>query len=550
LPAVLKWIGERHPDLPAFSNQGATISFHRLDMLSRAFAAYLQQVAKLSKGDRFAIMLPNLLQYPVALFGAFRAGCVVVNVNPLYTARELAHQLADSGACAILVLDNFAHTLEEALPQTGIRHVITTRLGDMLHFPKAQIVNLVVKHVRHMVPPWHIDKATAWPDALRHGAGLPLNEYPLTAGDTAFLQYTGGTTGVPKGAVLSHGNMVANLQQTAAWVTGVLNEGEEVAIIPLPLYHVFALTCMLTFLRLGARNVLITNPRDIPGLVKELKHTKFSAMIGVNTLFNALLNATGIDEINVSQAKVVVAGGMAVQRAVAERWHRVFGVPLIEGYGLTETSPIVCANPLNITEYTGCIGLPLPSTEVAILDDDGNALPLGALGEICVRGPQVMQAYWNKPEETAHVLGDDGWLRTGDMGFMDERGFVKLVDRKKDVIVVSGFKVFPNEVEDVAAMHPGVFEVAAIGISDERSDQVVEIVVVRRDPALDAEALIAHCRKYLAGYKVPKLVSFRDEPLPKSNIGKVLRRIVKEQEEQAALRATAQGNRQPAASDT
>lgn len=535
LNAILTWTCERFGDLPAFSNQGTTITYRKLDALSRSFAAYLQNVAGLSKGDRVAIMMPNLLQYPIALFGALRAGCVVVNVNPLYTARELQYQLVDSGAISIVVLDNFAHTLEEVLPNTSVRHVVTTGVGDMLHFPKGQIVNLVVKYAKHMVPEWHINDAAAFSDALEMGADMTLNEVALHTGDTAFLQYTGGTTGVPKGAVLTHGNLVANVQQTAAWVTGVLNEGEETAIIPLPLYHVFALTVMLAFFRLGANNVLITNPRDLPGFIKELKHTRFSAMIGVNTLFNALLNAPGIGELHTGSVKVVVAGGMAVQRAVAEKWHKTFGLPLIEGYGLTETSPIACANPLGIAEYTGTIGLPVPSTEVAILDEAGKEVPLHELGEICIRGPQVMAGYWNKPEETANVFTSDGWLRTGDMGFMNDAGYIKLVDRKKDIIVVSGFKVFPNEVEDVVALHPGVLESVAVAAADERSDQVVKIVVLRKDPALTAEALIEHCRKHLAAYKVPKYVVFRKEPLPKSNIGKVLRRVVKEEEDQAAL---------------
>lgn len=532
---AMKWVCDRYHKLPAFSNQGATITYGQLDTLSRNFAAYLQNAAGLRKGDRIAIMMPNLLQYPVALFGAFRAGCVVVNTNPLYTARELQHQLADSGATAIIVLENFAHTLEEVQANTSVRHVIVTRVGDMLHFPKAQIVNLVVKHVRHMVPEWHIRESVSFSDAMKRGEGMALDEVALTRDDTAFLQYTGGTTGVPKGAVLTHGNMVANVLQTNAWVSRDLKEGEEVAIIPLPLYHVFALTAMLTFFRLGADNVLITNPRDLPGFIKELKHTRFSVMIGVNTLFNALLNAPDIGQVNVKNLKLAVAGGMAVQRAVAEKWHQVFGVPVIEGYGLTETSPIVCANPLSLSEYSGTIGLPIPSTEVAILDDDGNELPIGEMGEICVRGPQVMKGYWNKPEETSHVFTSNGWLRTGDIGFMNESGYIKLVDRKKDIIIVSGFKVFPNEVEDTVAMHPGVFEVAAISAADEHSDEVVKIVVVRKDPTLTAEALIEHCRKNLTPYKVPKYVVFRSEPLPKSNIGKILRRIVKEEDSRAAM---------------
>jgi long-chain acyl-CoA synthetase len=540
---VLESTCRRYADLPAFSNLGAAISFRELEELSRAFGAWLQH-AGLGKGERVALMMPNLLQYPVALFGALRAGCTVVNTNPLYTARELQHQLIDSGATAIVVLDHFAHTVQEVLPNTPVRHVIVTQLGDLLHFPRAQLTNFVVKHVKHMVPEWHIEGAVALTDMLKRGADMGLTDVPLNSEDTAFLQYTGGTTGVPKGAILTHGNLVANLQQTKAWVKDVLIEGKETAIIPLPLYHVFALTGMLVFFTLGANNVLITNPRDIEGFVKELRHTPFSAMIGVNTLFNALLNAPGLEEVDTRHVKVVVAGGMAVQRAIAERWHRLFGIPIIEGYGLTETSPIACANPLNIEEYTGAIGLPVPSTEAAILDDAGAEVALGALGEICIRGPQVMKGYWNKPEETANVFTSDGWLRTGDIGFMNERGYIKLVDRKKDVIVVSGFKVFPNEVEDVVAMHPDVLEVAAIAADDARSGQVVKVVVVKKNPSLTETELMEHCKKNLTSYKMPKYIVFRDQPLPKSNIGKILRRIVKSEEDQSG---TAQAAIEPAA---
>lgn len=535
LKTMLESVCTRFSSLTAFSNQGASITYRELDELSRNFSAYLQKDAGLAKGDRVAIMMPNLLQYPVVLFGALRAGCTVVNTNPLYTARELQHQLADSGATCIIVLENFAHTLQEVLANTAVRKVIATGVGDLLHFPKAQITNFVVKHVKHMVPEWHIEAAVAFSDTLDLGADLTLSDVPLSAGDIAFLQYTGGTTGVPKAAILTHGNMIANTQQSAAWVTGVLNEREETAVIPLPLYHVFALTGMLMFLKLGANCVLITNPRDLESFLKELKHTKSTAIIGVNTLFNAMLNSPDIAEVDASSLKVAIAGGMAVQRAVAERWQEVFGVVIIEGYGLTEASPIACANPLNIGEYTGMIGLPIPSTEVAILDDAGNETALGELGEICIRGPQVMKAYWKKPEETAKVFTADGWLRTGDMGVMDGRGYVKLMDRKKDVIVVSGFKVFPNEVEDVVAMHPGVLEVAAIPAADERSGDVVKIVVVRKDPALTAEALIEHCKQNLAAYKVPKHVVFSDHPLPKSNIGKILRRVVKDEQNETDL---------------
>lgn len=534
LPALLARVCERHAHRPAFSNQGASISYGDLDRLSFAFAAYLQKVAGLKVGERVAIMMPNLLQYPVALFGVLRAGGVVVNTNPLYTGPELERQLLDSGASVLVVLDNFAHVAEHVLGRTRVRHVVVTGIGDMLHFPKAQIVNLVVRHVKHMVPPWHIDGADHFMDALDEGADLPLELVPLQARDTAFLQYTGGTTGVPKGAILSHGNMVANLEQTAAWVSNVLVEGEETAVIPLPLYHVFALTVTLAFLRMAACNVLITNPRDTAALVKELRHTPFTAMIGVNTLFNVLLDAPHIEQANHGAVKVVVAGGMAVQRAVAERWHKVFGVPLIEGYGLTETSPIVTANPLTISAYTGSIGLPLPSTDVAVMDDAGNLLGPDQAGELCVRGPQVMQGYWQHPEETAKVMTDDGWLRTGDIGKMDSAGYFRIVDRKKDVIVVSGFKVFPNEVEDAAMLHPGVYEAAAIPSADEHSDEVVKLVVVRRDPALTADALETHLRRHLTAYKVPRTIVFREGGLPKSNIGKVLRRVVKEEEEKAA----------------
>jgi len=531
LPALLARICANHAHRPAFSNQGATISYGELDRLSLAFAAYLQKVAALQKGERVAIMLPNLLQYPVALFGVLRAGGVVVNTNPLYTATELERQLLDSGASVLVVLDNFAHVAEQVLSRTRVRHVVVTAVGDMLHFPKAQIVNMVVKHIKHMVPEWHIDGADRFMDALEEGEQQAFEVVPLQADDTAFLQYTGGTTGVPKGAILSHGNMVANLEQTAAWVKSVLLEGEETAVIPLPLYHVFALTATLAFLRLAAHNVLITNPRDTEALVKELRHTRFSVMIGVNTLFNVLLDAPHIEQANHGSVKVVVAGGMAVQRAVAQRWHKVFGVPLIEGYGLTETSPIVTANPLTIAAYTGTIGLPLPSTDVAIMDDAGNVLGIGAPGELCVRGPQVMKGYWQRPEETAKVMTSDGWLRTGDIGVMDGAGYFRIVDRKKDVIVVSGFKVFPNEVEDAAMLHPGIHEAAAIPAPDEHSDEVVKLVVVRRDPTLTADALLVHLHKHLTGYKLPRYIVFRDGELPKSNIGKVLRRIVKEEEE-------------------
>jgi long-chain acyl-CoA synthetase len=537
---LLVWCCAHYREHNAFTNRGATISWGRLDALSHNFAAYLQH-AGLRKGDRIALMLPNLLQYPVALFGALRAGCVVVNVNPLYTAPELQHQLADSGAVAIVVLDNFAHTFQQVQPATQVRHVITTRVGDMLHFPKAQIVNLVVKHVKHMVPEWHINEAVSLADALHRGESMTFSEVAVRGSDTAFLQYTGGTTGVPKGAVLTHRNIIANVEQLTAWVASVLDEGREVSVIPLPLYHIFALTMTLTLSRLGSHIVLVTNPRDIPAFVKELKHTRFSVLIGVNTLFNALLNTPDMRHVEASDVKLVVAGGMALQRSVAERWQQLFGAAIVEGYGLTEASPTVCANPPDVGKFTGSIGVPLPSTEVTLLDDSGKEVPMGEAGELCVRGPQVMPGYWNMPDETANVFTADGWLRTGDIGVMDEHGYFRLIDRKKDVIIVSGFNVYPNEVEDVVAMHPGVFEVAAVRVADEHSGEAVKIVVLRRDPALTADALLEHCWKNLTGYKVPREVSFRTEPLPKSPVGKILRRVVMEEEEKIAAPASAHG---------
>ena len=462
-------------------------------------------------------MLPNLLQYPVALFGALRAGLVVVNVNPLYTARELRHQLADSGAVAIVVLENFAHTLQEIIADTAVRHVVTTRIGDLFPPLKRCLVNFVVKHVKRMVPPWNLPGATGFDAALKVGAGGTAREVPLGPEDIAFLQYTGGTTGVAKGAILTHGNLLANVEQTSAWIGATLKEGEEVVVTPLPLYHIFALTAnLLTFLKWGAHNVLITNPRDLPAFVAELRKTRFTAITGVNTLFNLLLDAADFDKVsraNAGALKLAVGGGMAVQRAVAERWQRALGVPLIEGYGLTEAAPIVCANPLDAREFSGAIGLPLPSTEVDIRAEEGGALPPGEAGELFVRGPQVMRGYWNMPEETARVLSPDGWLATGDICVMDERGMIRLLDRSKDVIVVSGFKAYPNEIEDVAMLHPGVKEAGAVGMADAKSGEAVWVFVVKKDPALTAEALIAHCRQHLAAYKVPRHVEFR-ESLP------------------------------------
>jgi len=526
LSEVLQRSCQRFGDKPAYSNMGATMSFAELDRASRDFAAWLQQTLGLQAGDRVALMMPNLLQYPVALFGVLRAGGVVVNVNPQYTAPELAHQLKDSGAMAIVVLENFAHTLQEVLqghPELKLT-VITTEVGDRLPILKEVITNVVVKYVKHMVPPWHIDGAVGFNAALRAGHALTLQEVPRDADDIAFLQYTGGTTGVAKGAVLTHGNLVANIVQMSAWIARDLVEGEEIFVCPLPLYHVYALTSSLVLMKTGAHTLLVTNPRDMKATIHDLKRYPFTVIIGVNTLYRALLDAPEFAEVDTRALKLASAGGMAVQRVVAERWKQRTGIAIVEGYGLTETSPVVISNPLGIPSWSGTIGMPVPSTQAAVLDDDGSELAPGEVGEICVRGPQVMPRYWNRPDETAKVFTSDGWLRTGDMGFMDERGQFSITDRKKDMIIVSGFKVFPNQIEDVVALHPGVAEVAAIGQADERSGEVVKIVVVKRDPALTEEALLEHCRQHLTGYKVPRVVEFRSEPLPKTPIGKILRR--------------------------
>jgi long-chain acyl-CoA synthetase len=514
----------RFADLPAYQSMGATMTYRQLDEDSRAFATWLQKVARLQRGDRVALMMPNLLQYPVALFGVLRAGMVVVNTNPLYTPRELEHQLNDAGATAIVVLENFAHVLAQVIASTPVRTVVTTQVGDLLPPLKRLLTNAVVKHVKKLVPSWRLAGAVDFNGALAAGRRQALDSVPLGHDDLAFLQYTGGTTGVAKGAMLTHGNMVANVLQVAAWMSPNLKDGEETLVIPLPLYHVFALTGCLSFFSKGAQTVLIANPRDMPAFLKTLRQTRFTAIIGVNTLFRALLDAPGFADVDLSHLKLAVAGGMAVQHVVAHRWKERAGVPLVEGYGLTESAPVAIANPVTIQEWSGQIGVPLPSTEAAILDDDGAPVALGQVGEICLRGPQVMKGYWKRPEETAKVVTDDGWLRTGDMGVMDERGSIRITDRKKDMIVVSGFKVFPNEVEDVLTMHPGVLEAGAIGVPDERSGESVKVVVVRKDPALTESELIAHCKRHLTGYKMPRILEFRSEPLPKTNIGKILRR--------------------------
>ncbi|URX62648.1 AMP-binding protein [Luteibacter anthropi] len=517
-------------DRPAFRNFGHTLTYREVDEQSKAFAGFLHGELGLRKGDRIAIMLPNLLQYPVALFGALRLGLTVVNTNPLYTARELHHQLEDSGAKVLIVLDNFAHTAAQALDGTKVQHVITTGVGDLIGFPKGAIINFVVKHIRKEVPAFRLPKAMRFKDALERGRKHPMPKVEVNPEDLAFLQYTGGTTGVAKGAMLTHANMVANMLQTRPWVAHHATPGEETIITALPLYHIFSLTVNgLIFTSLGGLNVLITNPRDMAGFVKELRKTSFTAITGVNTLFNGLLNTPGFDQVDFSRLHLAMAGGMALQRAVAERWKKVTGRAIIEGYGLTETSPVALANKVDVNEYTGSIGYPIPNTYAEIRDDEGHPLPLGQEGELCIRGPQVMKGYWAQPEETAKVLSDDGWLRTGDIAKMDETGQAFIVDRKKDMILVSGFNVYPNEIEATIMHHPGVAEVAAVGVDDEHSGEIVKIYVVRKDPSLTEEALREYCRENLTGYKRPKQIEFRDS-LPKSNVGKILRRELRDEE--------------------
>ena len=525
---------KRFADKTAYVCMGKAITYAELDAASARFGAFLQRDLGLPKGTRVALMMPNVLQYPIAMFGALRAGYTIVNVNPLYTARELEHQLKDSGAEAIVILENFAHTLEQVRAQVPIRHVIVTSLGELLGFPKGAIVNFVVRRVRKLVPPWTLDGHLSFGDALARGAAHALQPVEVGHEDAAFLQYTGGTTGVAKGAVLTHRNIVANLQQAHAWISPVVTEGREIIITALPLYHIFSLTAnCLTFIKIGATNVLIPNPRDIPGFIKELAKHRFTVITGVNTLFNALLNNPEFAKLDFSSLRVALGGGMAVQQAVAEKWKKITGVALVEAYGLTETSPAVTINPLDLKAFNHSIGLPISSTEVSIRDDDGIEQAIGQRGELCVRGPQVTPGYWNRPEETRRVFTADGFLRTGDIAVMDDKGFVTLVDRKKDMILVSGFNVYPNEVEDIVANHPGVLEVAAIGVPDERSGEAVKVFVVRKDPALTAEALIAHCRENLTGYKVPTHVEFRDD-LPKTNVGKILRRELRSDVQKAA----------------
>jgi long-chain acyl-CoA synthetase len=513
----------QYPDKTAFINMGKSISYRELDQQSTAFAAYLQSTLGLKKGDAVAIMMPNLLQYPVALMGVLRAGCVVVNVNPLYTPRELEHQLNDSKAKAIVIVENFAHTLQAIESKVKLDHVILTTMGDRLGFIKGSIVNLVVRHVKKLVPAYTLRKFVRFNDVIKQGAGQSYSKPQLQGSDIAFLQYTGGTTGVSKGAMLTHRNMVGNLEQVSGCLDSFLVKGGENVVTALPLYHIFALTAnFFTFFKYGGTNLLITNPRDMPGFVKELAKFPFTAITGVNTLFNGLLNTPGFAELNFSTLKLSLGGGMAVQRPVAERWQKVTGTRLVEGYGLTECCPLVTVSPYDLDSFNGSIGLPAPSTDIRLVDEEGNDVPAGEPGEMLVKGPQVMLGYLNRPEETEKVL-KDGWLYTGDIARMDEEGFFYIVDRKKDMILVSGFNVYPNEIEEVVAMNDKVLEVAAVGVPNEATGEAVKVFVVRKDASLTEQEVIQHCRQHLTGYKVPKLVEFRTE-LPKTNVGKILRR--------------------------
>jgi long-chain acyl-CoA synthetase len=517
-----------HAVRDAYVQMGKALTFGELDILSAQFGAFLQNQCGLQKGDRVAVMMPNLLQYPIAVHGALRAGLTVVNTNPLYTARELEHQLTDSGATVIVILENFAHVLEEVIKHTGIKHVVVTSVGEMLGFPKGQIVDWVVRHKRKQVKPYNLPGAKTFKQALKEGGAARMKPVSLNHSDIAFLQYTGGTTGVAKGAMLTHGNMVANVLQALEWISPSFPRDPATLITALPLYHIFALTanCLL-FVRLGWRNVLITNPRDFPGFVKELRKYKFVFISGVNTLFNALLHTPKFDKVDFSSLQVTLGGGMAVQEAVAKRWKEVTGKVLTQAWGLTETSPAACINLPN-EDFNGSIGFPIPSTEISIRDDDGKELGINQVGEICVKGPQVMAGYWNRPDETEKVMIGNDVLRTGDIGRIDERGLVYIEDRKKDMILVSGFNVYPNEVESVAVTHPGVLEAAAIAQPDERAGEVVALFIVKKDPNLTEQAIIDHCKAQLTGYKVPKHVYFKND-LPKTNVGKILRRALRDE---------------------
>ena len=519
---------EKFAHQPAFQNMGKTLTYAEVGKLAENFASYLQNVLKLPRGERVAIMLPNLLQYPIALFGILQAGLVAVNTNPLYTPRELEHQLKDSGATTIIVLENFANTLELVLPRTQIKHVIVASVGEMFGFFKGTLMNFVLRKIKKMVPEYRIAGAIPFQTTLKEGAAHTFRPVTLTREDTALLQYTGGTTGVAKGAILSHGNICANMLQAKEWIKNQLREGKETVIAALPLYHIFALTVnLMIFTNAGSKIILITNPRDMKGFIGELKKERISVFIGVNTLFNGMVNQLDFATVDFSNLRLTLGGGMATQKAVAEKWKKITGTPIVEAYGLTEASPGVCCNPLNIEAYSGGIGLPVPSTEVELRDADGKEVAVGQPGELWVRGPQVMKGYWNRPEETAKAIDARGFLETGDIAVMDEKGWLKLVDRKKDLIVVSGFNVYPNEIEEVIAHNDKVMEVACIGVPDEKTGEALKVFVVRKDPSLTKEELIAFCRTGLTAYKVPKNIEFREE-LPKSNVGKILRRELRQ----------------------
>ena len=537
IPDVFRQSVEKFANQPAFQNMGKTLTYAEVGKLAQDFASYLQNVLKLPRGERVAIMLPNLLQYPIALFGILQAGLVAVNTNPLYTPRELEHQLKDSGATTIIVLENFANTLELVLPRTQIKHVIVASVGEMFGFFKGTLMNFVLRKIKKMVPEYRISDTIPFQTALKEGAAHTFRPVTLTREDTALLQYTGGTTGVAKGAILSHGNICANMQQAAEWIVNLLRPGKETVIAALPLYHIFALTVnLMIFTQAGSKIILITNPRDMKSFIGDMKKERVSVFVGVNTLFNGMVNQPDFATVDFSNLRLTLGGGMATQKAVAEKWKNITGTPIVEAYGLTEASPGVCANPLNIPAYTGGIGLPIPSTEIELRDADGNEVAQGEPGEMWIRGPQVMKGYWNRPEETAKILDSRGFLATGDIAVMDEKGWFKLVDRKKDLIVVSGFNVYPNEVEDVAASHPKVLEAACIGVSSPKTGEALKLFIVKKDESLTAEELIAFCRTELTAYKVPKDIEFRDE-LPKSNVGKILRRELRKEAEQNAASA-------------
>ncbi len=519
-------------DRTAYSNMGAKLSYAEIDELSRQFAAWLQNELKLEKGDRVALMLPNILQYPVALFGTLRAGGIVVNVNPMYSPRELEHQLKDSGARIIIILENFAHTLEKVIDKVRLDQVIVTSVGDLFSFPRSKVINFMVGKVKRMVPKWHLDKYIRFKKVLAKGKQLPFSSVKLTLEDIACLQYTGGTTGVSKGVMLSHKNMIANIMQCSLWAGHSIDNDEPIiTITALPLYHIFALTVAFFMpIKHGQEVMLITNPRDFRGFINLIKNVRFTTIIGVNTLFNAMLNTEGFNEVNFCNLRWTIGGGMAVTQDVAQRWCQVTGCHITQGYGLTETSPIATVNPLHIKEFTGSIGVPVSSTEVAVMDETGNRLAVDEVGEICIRGPQVMKGYWQRPEETEKVFFEGGWFKSGDIGHMDEKGYFFLADRKKDMILVSGFNVYPNEVEDVLTLHTEIIEAAVVGVQHEEKGEVVKAYIVRRSTTLTEETILEHCRKQLTGYKIPKHIEFRSE-LPKSNVGKVLRRALRDEAE-------------------